>query len=103
MAQRNALLRGLAQNLVMYGSIRTTVAKAKELRGVIEPLVTRARRGNLFDRRRIAKVLYTRETIEKMMNDIGPRYKERDGGYTRVTKIGARPNDGAEMAKIEFV
>ena len=102
-AQRKALMRGLAENLVMHGSIKTTTAKAKALRTVIEPLVTRARRGNMFDRQRIGRVLYTKASIKKMLDEIGPKYKERQGGYTRITKLGRRSNDGAEVSRIEFV
>ncbi|PIR74413.1 MAG: 50S ribosomal protein L17 [Candidatus Magasanikbacteria bacterium CG10_big_fil_rev_8_21_14_0_10_47_10] len=102
-AQKKALLRGLATNLVLHGSIKTTTAKAKALRTVVEPLVTRARKGGMFNRQRIASVLYTREAVKKMLDEIGPKYTQRNGGYTRITKIGTRPNDGADMARIEFV
>lgn len=102
-AQRKALMRNLAESLVIHGSIRTTSAKAKALRTVVEPLVTRAKRGNLFDKRRIAQVLYTRGALNKLVTEIGPRYKERNGGYTRIVKIGSRVNDGADMVRIEFV
>jgi len=102
-AQRVALMRSLADSLVLHGKIKTTLAKAKALRGVIEPLVTKARRGTLADRRLIIKTLYTDEAIKKMMDEIGPKYKERQGGYTRIIKIGARKNDAAEVAYIEFV
>ncbi|PIT86570.1 MAG: 50S ribosomal protein L17 [Candidatus Magasanikbacteria bacterium CG10_big_fil_rev_8_21_14_0_10_43_6] len=102
-AQRKALLRNLAQSLVLHGAIRTTSAKAKALRTVVEPLVTRARRGTLADRREIAKVLYTQDALRKMMDDIGPKYKERPGGYTRIIKVGHRPTDGADVVRIEFV
>ncbi len=102
-AQRKALLRNLAQSLVLHGAIRTTEAKAKALRTVIEPLVTKAKRGTLADRRSVAKVLYTEEAIRKIMNDIGPKYKDRAGGYTRIIKMGHRPTDGADVVRIEFV
>ncbi len=100
---RRALLRGLAENFVLHGAIRTTKAKAKAVRGVVEPLVTKAKKNNLAARRAITSVLYTDVAVKKMMNDIGPKYKERAGGYTRITKIAARANDGAEMVRIEFV
>lgn len=101
--QRKALLRSLAESLVVHGGIRTTHAKARALRTVVEPLVTRAKRGNLFDKRQIAKVLYTKAAVDKMVKEIGPRYKERNGGYTRIIKIGSRVNDGAPVVRIEFV
>lgn len=102
-APRKALLRNLAQSLVLHGSIKTTTAKAKALRTVVEPLVTRARKGTLADRFQIARVLYTKPAVKKMVEEIGPKYKDRNGGYTRITKIGRRSNDGAEMSRIEFV
>lgn len=102
-APRKALMRGLAENLVIAESIRTTSAKAKALRSVVEPLVTKAKRGTLADYRAIKRVLYTDAAIKKMMQKFGPQYKERAGGYTRITKLGVRTNDAAEMVRIEFV
>lgn len=102
-AQRKALMRSLAESLVLQESIRTTKAKAKALRTVIEPLVTRARKGGVFNERMIARTLYTKGAVKKMIKEIGPKYKDRDGGYTRITKVGSRPNDGADMVRIEFV
>ena len=100
---RRALLRGLAENFVLHGSIRTTKAKAKAVRGVVEPLVTKAKQNDLSARRAIRRVLYTDATVNKLMKDIGPKYKDRAGGYTRITKIGPRASDAAEMVRIEFV
>jgi large subunit ribosomal protein L17 len=102
-ALRKALLRNLAESLILHGSIRTTTAKAKELRSIVEPLVTKARRGSMSDRRAVGKVLYTPKAIKMLMSDIGPRYKDRQGGYTRITKTGFRPSDGADVSVIEFV
>jgi len=102
-AQRKALMRGLAENLVLRESIRTTSAKAKALRTIVEPLVTKARRGTLADFRAIKRVLYTDVAVKKMMETLGPKYKERAGGYTRITKIGPRTSDAADMVRIEFV
>ncbi len=102
-AGRKALMRGLAENLVMVGSIKTTSAKAKALRTVVEPLVTKAKRGTLADFRAVKRVLYTQAAIKKMMETLGPQYKERAGGYTRITKLGVRTSDAAEMVRIEFV
>ncbi len=101
--ERKALMRGLAENLVVHESIRTTSAKAKALRSIVEPLVTKAKRGTLADLRAIKSVLYTDVAVKKMMENFGPKYKERAGGYTRITKIGARTNDAADMVRIEFV
>jgi len=101
--QRKALMRSLAESLIVHDSIQTTQAKAKALRTFVEPLVTKAKEGTLAQRRNIIKVLYTDVAVNKLMDDIAPRYKERDGGYTRIIKIGPRQNDGADMVRIEFV
>lgn len=100
---REAMFRSLMEGLILHGKIRTTLAKAKELRRVIEPLVTKARVGTLAARRQVIKELYTAEAVKKLMEEIAPKYKEVPGGYTRIIKLGTRPNDAAEMAKIEFV
>jgi large subunit ribosomal protein L17 len=100
---REALLRSQAESLILHGKIKTTLAKAKALRGVVEPLVTKAKRGSLTDRRNIMKVLYTEKAVKKIMDKIGPKYREREGGYTRITKAGTRATDSAAIAYIEFV
>jgi large subunit ribosomal protein L17 len=102
-AHRKALMRNLADSLVLHGSIKTTIAKAKALRTIIEPVITKAGVGDLSARRAVIKVLFTDEAIKKMMDDLGPKYKDRQGGYTRIIKLGPRNNDAAEMAKIELV
>ncbi len=102
-AQREALLRNLAESLILHGSIKTTKAKACALRRFIEPLVTKARRSTLADRRMLYEVLYTKKAVNKLFDDIAPKYKGRPGGYTRIVKIGIRPTDGAEKVRMEFV
>ncbi len=102
-AQRKALMRSLAESLVLHGSLVTTKAKAKALKTVIEPLVTKAKRNNPTDREVIMKTLYTGKAVRMLVKDIAPRYIERKGGYTRIIKLGYRQNDSAETAKIEFV
>src|SRR3989339_558125 len=99
-AQREALLRSLAESLILHEAIVTTKVKAKELRMFVEPLITIAKGGTLTSRRRLIQVLYTDTVVKKLMDDVGPRYKERNGGYTRILKIGFRPNDGAETVRI---
>lgn len=101
--QRKALLRGLAGQLIDCERITTTVAKAKELRRVVEPLVTLAKVGNLHSRRQAAEVLYRKESVQKLFGEIGPRFKDRAGGYTRIYRAGQRRGDGAETAIIEFL
>lgn len=102
-AARRALFANLAESLLLHEHIVTTRQKARALRTFVEPLITTAKKGRLVDRRAIMKTLYTDTAIDKLINDIGPRYKERSGGYTRITKIGFRPNDGAEKVRIELV
>ncbi len=102
--QRTALLRGLASSLVIHGRIETTEAKAKELRPKIEKLVTKAKNPTLANRRVLLAGFYNNEdVVTKLIDDIAPAYKERAGGYTRITKIVSRKSDGSPMAVIAFV
>lgn len=102
-AQREALMRSLAESLILHGSIKTTKAKAKALRSFVEPLVTKAKKNTLTERRNLISVLYTDKAVNKLLSEIAPNYKERNGGYTRIIKLGNRLNDAAEMVLIEFV
>jgi large subunit ribosomal protein L17 len=101
---RTALLRGLAVSLIRDGQIKTTLAKAKELQPNIERLVTHAKKGTVAARRLVASSLGepTDATITKLFDEIAPKFKERNGGYTRVVKLG-RTSPGREEAVIEFV
>lgn len=105
---RTALLRGLVNSLVEHGRIKTSLAKAKELRRHIDRAVTVGKRGLDAEKalhiRRLLMSRYPNEaTVSTLMSDIAPRMKTREGGYTRILKIGMRPGDRAEMAYIEFV
>jgi len=100
---RRALLRGLATNLFIYEKIKTTLAKAKALRPIAERLITVAKKNDLNARRRLIKYLYTENAVKKALNQLGPKYKDRAGGYTRIVKIGPRAGDNADIALIEFV
>ncbi len=102
-AQRKALLRDLSTSLVVYEKIKTTTAKAKALRPVIERLITTARKGDLASRRRLYAFFSTTQPVDKLMDVIGPRYKGRAGGYTRIVKLGHRQGDGADISQIELV
>ena len=102
-AQRKALYRGLIVSLVEHGQIRTTLAKAKAARPQIEKLITIARKGDLTARRRLLKLVPQKETATKMIEEIGPRFKDRPGGYLRIVKLGPRPSDQTEMARLELV
>lgn len=102
-SHRRALLRNMATSLFRHERITTTTARAKELRPYAERLVTLARRGDLHARRLAARRIADREVLGKLFDDIGPRYSERPGGYTRILKLGTRKGDGADMALIELV
>jgi len=103
--QRTALLRSLAISLVKHGKIKTTEAKAKELRPFIEKLVTKAKAGDLSSRRILSSRLGSGgvDATKKLVDEIAPKYKEREGGYTRVVKMTQRGGDGSSVAQIEFV
>ncbi|MCY4572129.1 MAG: 50S ribosomal protein L17 [Gemmatimonadetes bacterium] len=102
-SHRRALLRNMATSLFRHERIRTTTARAKELRPYAERLVTLARRGDLHARRLAARRIADREILGKLFDDIGPRYADRPGGYTRILKLGSRKGDAADMALIELV
>lgn len=101
--QRKALFRGLATSLIESERITTTLAKAKELRRYVEPLVTLAKKDDLHARRQAAGKVYKKQTVQKLFAEIAPRYKERPGGYTRIYRYKTRQGDGAKLALIEFV
>lgn len=100
---RRALLRGLVSSLVEHGRIKTTVAKAKELRRHVERAVTLGKKGDLNTRRILLSRYPNKDTVQAIMTDLAPRFKSRPGGYTRIIKLGNRPGDMAEMAFIEWV
>lgn len=102
-AQRKALLRGLVTSFLEKERIRTTLAKAKATRPLAEKMITLAKKNSLHSRRLALRFLYKREVVKKLFEDIGPRFSERPGGYTRIVKIGPRAGDGAEMALLELV
>lgn len=100
--QRKALLRSLAEALFLNERIKTTEAKAKEVLRFAEKLITRAKKGDLTSRRYLAR-FFAKDLVKKLVDEIGPRYKKRKGGYTRIIKLGPRKHDGAKMAIIELV
>jgi large subunit ribosomal protein L17 len=97
------MLRNLATSLFLHGRIETTTEKAKELRRYAEPLISKAKRGDLHARRTVARDIQDASALQKLFNEIGPKYAERPGGYTRVLHLGHRPGDAAEMSIIELV
>ncbi len=102
-AHRKAMLANMAIALIEHERIKTTEPKSKELRRTAEKLITLAKRGDLHARRLAARTIRDKEILKKLFEDIGPRYTERNGGYTRITKLGTRFGDGAPMAVIELV
>lgn len=102
--QRSALLKGLARSLVLKEGINTTEAKAKELRPFVEKLITKGKIDSVAARRLVSSRLDNNsEAVQKIFAELGPKYKDRNGGYTRITKMPTRLNDAAAMARIEFV
>jgi large subunit ribosomal protein L17 len=102
-AHRKALLRNLATALLEHERIITTEPKAKELRRIADKLVTLGKRGNLHARRQALRVVQSNAVVQKLFNEIAPRLAERQGGYTRILRLGYRPGDAAAMAVIELV
>ncbi|MGL5736706.1 MAG: 50S ribosomal protein L17 [Beijerinckiaceae bacterium] len=100
---RQAMFANMAQALIKHEQIVTTLPKAKDLRPVVEKLVTLGKRGDLHARRQAIARIRCEKTVKKLFDVLGPRYKERNGGYTRVLKAGFRFGDNAPMAVIEFV
>jgi large subunit ribosomal protein L17 len=102
-AHHRLMLRSLAESLFEHERIRTTEAKAKALRPYAERLITKAKKGTVHHRRQVLGDIENRAIVHKLFADIGPRFSERNGGYTRILKLGQRPGDGAPMALIELV
>ena len=100
---RLAMLRNLATSLITHERITTTLPRAKELRRVVEKMVTLGKKGSLHHRRQAASYLFQKDAVSKVFSDLAGRFKERPGGYTRIMKRGLRVGDGAQMAIIEFV
>ena len=102
-SHRNAMFSNMANSLFEHEIIKTTLPKAKELRRVAEPLITMAKEDSVAKRRLAFARLRDKATVGKLFDELGPRYKERAGGYTRILKCGYRPGDSAPMAYIELV
>jgi large subunit ribosomal protein L17 len=102
-AHQRLMLNGLAAQLFVHEGINTTEAKAKALRPVAEKLITFAKKGDVAARREVLKQITDRDVVHKLFSEIGPRFAERPGGYTRILKLGQRAGDGAPMARIELV
>ena len=102
-SHRLAMLRNMCNSLLTHEAIKTTVPKAKELRRVVEPLITLAKEATLANRRLAFDRLRDRAVVTKLFNELGPRYNARPGGYTRILKMGFRVGDNAPMAFVELV
>lgn len=102
-SHRKATMQAVAVALFKHELIRTTVPKAKELRRLAEPLITRAKEDSVHNRRIAFSRLRDREIVQKLFTDLGPRYAKRPGGYTRILRCGFRPGDNAPMAYVELV
>ena len=102
-AHRKALMSNLSMALILNKKIKTTDPKAKELRSFIEPLITRAKKGDVHSRRQVLKSISHKPTVRELFDVVAPAFSERNGGYTRITKLGFRDNDCAPISTIEFV
>ncbi len=100
---RKAMLRAMVTYLLESGKIQTTVTRAKEVRAMTEKMITIAKKGDLHSRRQVLAYVTKEDVVKKLFDEIAPRYADRDGGYTRIYKIGPRRGDAAEMAVIQLV
>jgi large subunit ribosomal protein L17 len=102
-SHRNAMLRNLATSFLENGKLSTTVTRAKEVRRMVEKMITLGKRGDLHARRQVEATLYSSDTCKRVFTDLATRFKDRPGGYTRIIKLGERKGDGAPMVNLELV
>ena len=102
-AHRRAMMRNLATSLVKHESITTTLERAKELRSVVEKIITLGKKGDLHHRRQAASYLFEKDAVKKVFEELANRFKDRKGGYTRIMKRGLRVGDGAKTATLQLV
>ncbi|PJE75805.1 50S ribosomal protein L17 [Candidatus Uhrbacteria bacterium CG10_big_fil_rev_8_21_14_0_10_48_11] len=102
-APRELMLRNLVSSIILYEKVTTTLAKAKAVRGMVDTVITIAKKNDVTARRRLLQTLPVKNAVTKALEDLGPRYAKRDSGYTRITKTGSRQGDGASTATIELV
>lgn len=102
-AHQKLILANLASDLFIHEKVMTTEAKAKAVRPLAEKLITKARKGDLHSRRIVMRTITNKEVVARLFEELGPRYADREGGYTRITKFGPRRGDGANEAVIELV
>ena len=102
-SHRKALYANLAGALIEHGRIKTTEAKAKAVKPLAEQMITLGRRGDVHSRRQALKLLRSQDVVHKLFSEVGPRFSDRPGGYSRIVKLGPRQGDAAEMAYLELV
>lgn len=102
-SHQRKILSNLASSLIVEERVTTTAARAKLLRPYVEKIITKARRGDLHSRRLVLRKITNNDAVTKLFDEVGPRYEDRPGGYTRIVKLGPRRGDGAEMSLIELV
>jgi large subunit ribosomal protein L17 len=102
-SHRKALYANLAGALIEHGRIKTTAAKAKEVKPIAEQMITLGKRGGVHNRRQALAYLRSQDVVHKLFSDVGPRFADRPGGYSRIIRIGPRPGDAAEMVYLELV
>ncbi|NLW40378.1 MAG: 50S ribosomal protein L17 [Tissierellia bacterium] len=100
---RKAMLRNQVTSLLKHGRIETTLTRAKETRRMAEKMITLGKRGDLHARRQVLAYIYDEDVVKKLFDEIAPNYADRNGGYTRILKLGPRRGDGSEMAILELV
>ena len=101
--QRKAIIRNLVTALLENGKIETTIARAKETRSMAEKMITLGKKGDLHSRRQVLAYIYSEDVVKELFDEIAPKYADREGGYTRIIKMGPRRGDAAEMAILELV
>lgn len=102
-APRKAMLENLATSIVLYEKVVTTEAKAKTVKSLVEKLITRSKVKSVHNKQQLSQIVPDKKAVQKLLDVLGPRYKERAGGYTRIIKMGPRLGDGAKMVQIELV
>jgi large subunit ribosomal protein L17 len=100
---RKAMLRNQVTSLLREGKIETTVTRAKETQRMAQKMITLGKKGDLHSRRQVLSYIYDKEVVNKLFDEIAPKYAERNGGYTRILRVGPRRGDGAEVAILELV
>lgn len=102
-APRKAMLENLAVSIILYEKVKTTEAKAKAVKPLVERLITKGKVKSVHSKQQLTRVLPDKKAVQKVLDVIGPKYKERKGGYTRIIKMGPRKGDGAQVVQIELV